>query len=106
MTPAPPTKGPERRPERRMRGFEAASGLLRERIRQAGESRGVAVSKLLTHWAEVVGEEIAAQSRPVKIGYSKTGLGATLTLLAQGASGPMLQMQLPTIRERVNACYG
>ena len=106
MTPAPPTKGPERRPERRMRGFEAASGLLRERIRQAGESRGFAVSKLLTHWAEVVGEEIAAQSRPVKIGYSKTGLGATLTLLAQGASGPMLQMQLPTIRERVNACYG
>ena len=33
---------------RRMRGFEATSGLLKDRIRTAGESRGFAVTRLLT----------------------------------------------------------
>lgn len=92
--------------ERRMRGFEPASGLLRERIRTAGESRGFAVARLVTHWAEVVGAEIAAQARPVKIGYGREGLGATLTLLVDGASAPLVDMQRERIRERVNACYG
>ena len=32
--------------------------------------------------------------------------GATLTLLTPGAQAPMLQAELPRIRERVNACYG
>lgn len=92
--------------KRRARGFEAASGLLKERIRRAGESRGFAVSRLLTHWAEIVGEETAAMARPVKVGYGREGLGATLTLLTTGAAAPVLQMQLPRIREKVNACYG
>lgn len=91
---------------RRGRGFESAAGLLKERIRAAGESRGFAISRLLTHWAEVVGEEIAAIARPVKIGYGREGFGATLTLLTTGAAAPLLQMQLPKVRERVNACYG
>lgn len=91
---------------RRMRGFEAAASLLRERIRTAGESRGFAVARLLTHWPEVVGAEIAAIARPVKMGYGKGGFGATLTLLTTGAQAPILEMRKPEIRERVNACYG
>lgn len=94
------------KPRRRMRGFESAAGLVKDRIRTAGESRGFAVSRLLTHWAEVVGEDLAAQTRPVKIGYAKGGFGATLTLLVPGAAAPLVQMQLPKIREKVNACYG
>lgn len=92
--------------ERRMRGFEPAAGLLRERIRVAGESRGFAVARLVTHWTEVVGPEIAAQARPVKIGYGREGLGATLTLLVEGAAAPLVDMNRERIRERVNACYG
>jgi hypothetical protein len=99
-----PRQGANR--SRRMRGFESASGLLREKIRLAGEARGFAVARLLTHWAEVVGDEVAAIARPVKIGYGRGGFGATLTLLTTGAAAPILQMQLPKIRERVNACYG
>ncbi|MGB3314677.1 MAG: DUF721 domain-containing protein [Albidovulum sp.] len=91
---------------RRGRGFQPAAGLLKDRIRAAGESRGFAVSRLLTHWAEVVGEEIAAMALPVKVGYGREGFGATLTLLTTGASAPLLQMQLPKIRDKVNACYG
>lgn len=91
--------------ERRRRGFERAASLVSSRVRTAGESRGFAVSRLLTHWSEVVGEDIAAVSRPVEISYGR-GFGATLTLLTTGAAAPMLDMQKPQIVEKVNACYG
>lgn len=91
---------------RRMRGFEPASGLLKERIRVAGESRGFAVSKLLTQWPEVVGEDIAAAALPVKLGYGKGAMGATLTVLTTGAMAPIVEMQKQRILDRVNGCYG
>lgn len=103
MTRAPTPAQP---PARRMRGFEAASRLLTDRIREAGEKRGFAVSRLLTHWAEIAGEDLARTTRPVKVGYARDGFGATLTLLTTSAQAPMVQMQLPKLRERVNACYG
>lgn len=91
---------------RRKRGFERTSTLLSERIRQAGESRGFAVTRLLTHWAEIVGEETASHARPVDVKYGRQGFGATLTVLTTGSMAPMLEMQKETIRARVNACYG
>lgn len=91
---------------RRSRGFQRASGLLATRIRKAGEGRGFAVSRVLTHWPEVVGAEIASLARPVKVSYGREGLGATLTLLCAGAAAPLVQMRLEEIREKVNACYG
>jgi hypothetical protein len=33
-------------------------------------------------------------------------MGATLTLLTRATEAPMVQMQLPQIKDRVNACYG
>ncbi len=92
--------------KRRMRGFEPASGLVRDPLRKAGEARGFSVTRLLTQWAEVVGEDIAAQTLPVRVNYGRGGLGATLTLLTSGPAAPMVQMQSERIRERVNACYG
>ncbi|PWR02839.1 DUF721 domain-containing protein [Meridianimarinicoccus roseus] len=103
---AKPASSTSPRPQRRAKGFARAGGLVQPQIRKAGEARGFAVSRLLTHWAEVAGPEIARLCRPVRIGYGKGGLGATLTLLARGAAGPMVQAQLPAIRDRVNACYG
>lgn len=98
-TPAPP-------PGRRMRGFEPAGGLMARRIQKAGESRGFAVSRLLTHWPEVAGADMAAITRPVKVGYGREGLGATLTLLVAPAHAPMVEMKKERLRERVNAVYG
>jgi hypothetical protein len=99
--PAPPQP-----PVRRQRGFEPAAGLLTERIRTAGEARGFAVTRLLTHWAEIVGDDIAAATRPLKMGYAREGFGATLTLLTHGPMAPVIEMQKTRIRDRVNACYG
>jgi hypothetical protein len=92
--------------ERRMRGFQPAFSLMRDPVRVAGESRGFAVSRVLTHWDEIVGPELAAIARPVKVSYPRDGIGATLTVLTTGANAPVLQMQEPKLRERVNACYG
>lgn len=91
---------------RRKRGFERASGLLGQQIRKVSESRGFAVSRLLTHWAEIVGEETAQAALPVKVSYGQGGFGATLTVLTTGARAPMLQAELPKIRDAVNRCYG
>jgi hypothetical protein len=93
-------------PRRHSRGFERAGGLIAPHLRTAGEKRGFAVSRLLTHWADIVGAETARMAQPVKVSYGREGLGATLTVLTSGANAPMVQAELPKIRERVNACYG
>ena len=87
-------------------GFKRTSALLQPSIRRASETRGFAQSRLLTHWAEIAGEGIAAIARPVEVSYGRQGMGATLTLLTTGAQAPMLDMQKETLRERVNAVYG
>ena len=88
------------------RGFARTSALLQERIRRASESRGFAVSRLLTRWPEVVGSRIAAIARPVEVSYARQGFGATLTVLTTGAQAPLLEMQKEELREKVNAVYG
>jgi hypothetical protein len=61
--------------------------------------------RMLTHWSEIVGEDLARISRPGKVSYGK-GMGATLTLVCTGAAAPLVQMQAPRIVQKVNACYG
>lgn len=100
--PSPPQNGPKRR----TKGFERASGLVQSQIRRASETRGFAESRLLTHWAEIVGETVSNMAIPVKISYAQGGFGATLTVLTTGANAPMLQADLPRIKDKVNACYG
>ena len=89
-----------------MRGFERTSGLIQPHLQGAGEKRGFAVARLLTHWADIVGEATARIAHPVKVSYGRQGFGATLTVLTTGANAPMLQAEEPKIRARVNACYG
>ncbi len=88
------------------RGFKRTATLLNDQIRHAGESRGFAVARLLTHWAEIVGQDMAAIARPVNVGYGKGGMGATLTVLTTGPQAPMLEMQKEQLRGKVNAVYG
>ncbi|SDY32550.1 hypothetical protein SAMN05444004_101144 [Jannaschia faecimaris] len=82
------------------------STLVERDIKRMGEKRGFTETRLLTHWEEIAGPETAAICRPVKVGFPRNGFGAILTLLTTGAQAPMLQMRLPRIMERVNACYG
>lgn len=95
-----------RSPRRRNRGFQAAATLLSDRVQKAAEGRGFAVSRLLTHWPEIAGPQLAAMTRPVRISHGRGSFGATLTLLTSGPAAPLVEMQLPQLRDRVNACYG
>ena len=88
------------------KGFKRSGTLLSAQIRKGSETRGFAVSRVLTHWPEIAGEEIAAIAKPVKVSYARQGFGATLTVLTTGAQAPMLEMQKEKLRERVNAAYG
>lgn len=91
---------------RRRRGFQQAAILLADRVQKAAEGRGFAMTRLLTHWPEIAGPRLAAMTRPVRISHARGGFGATLTLLTTGPMAPLVEMQLPQLRERVNACYG
>ena len=90
----------------RKHGFKKASVLLKKNIQKVSESRGFAQSRVLTHWREIVGEEISSVSIPTKVSYRTDALGATLTILTSGSSGPILEMQKEFIRNKINAVYG
>jgi hypothetical protein len=86
-------------------GFARAAKLVESRIREAGETRGFAVTKLLTHWEEVAGD-MAQMARPVDVKYGRQGFGATLTVLTTGPHAPLVEMQKERLREKVNQVYG
>jgi hypothetical protein len=88
------------------KGFKRTDSLLSEQIRRTSESRGFAQSRLLTQWNEIVGADTAAIARPIEVSYGRGGMGATLTLLTNGANAPMLEMQKEHLRTKVNAVYG
>lgn len=88
------------------RGFKRSGALVGSQIRKVSESRGFAVSRVVTHWPEIAGSDIADICRPVKVSYTRQGFGATLTVLTTGAQAPMLEMQKEKLRERVNTAYG
>lgn len=105
MTPQKPDANGQN-PRRRMRGFEPAGGLVAGRVQKAGESRGFAVARLLTHWAEIAGPDLCTMCQPVKVGFTRDGFGATLTLLVSSAHAPLVEMRKDMLRTRVNAVYG
>ena len=76
-------------------GFRRASTLIEKKLRAVGESRGFAITRLLTHWSEIVGLQVSEICIPVKVSYAQKGFGATLLLLTTGSHAQMLEMQLP-----------
>ena len=91
---------------RNQKGFRAISSFLNNETKRVTEKRGFTITKILTHWEEIVGHEIASIAIPVKVTSQKSNLGATLTVLCLGANGPILQTMLPQIRDSVNSVYG
>jgi len=108
MTDKAPSADEQRAAQRRRArgGFVAGAALVAPHLRRAGEERGFAVSRLLTHWAEFVGSDLAAICRPDRVSYARKGLGATLTLLVSGPHAPLVEAGREALRARVNAAYG
>jgi hypothetical protein len=94
---------------RRARGFQRAGVMVAPHLEAAARRFGFAEARLLTEWDAIVGVDLAAATRPVKVTRGRgagAAAGGTLVVQAIGARGPEVQMMLPTLRQRVNAALG
>ncbi len=68
---------------------------------------GFVQSAIVSRWSEIVGERYARVSTPESIRFpAGRKSGGALTLLVEGAHGPLLQHLSPLIIERVNRFFG
>ncbi|MFW0777104.1 MAG: DUF721 domain-containing protein [Rickettsiales bacterium] len=71
------------------------------------KSQGIASSRLLSQWQEVVGEAMATRSYPAKLTFprGKTTEG-TLTIAVENGFATEIQHMMPVILERLATYYG
>jgi len=88
------------------RGFAHLASLARPGLGKAAARRGLSELRLLTHWAEIAGPDVAAICLPQRISHRGRALAGTLIVQARPGRGPEIDMMAPQIIERVNACLG
>lgn len=104
-----PPKKAAAEPKPRQRGGAARSvaDMLPDVGRAAFRRFGFVQSSVVSRWVEIVGERYARVSVPESIRFPQgRRADGVLTLLVEGAHGPMLQHVAPTIIERVNRFFG
>jgi hypothetical protein len=87
------------------------SDLLHRTISERFAQQGFASTELITRWADIAGDEIAAHSQPVKITWPRQAdendpEPATLVLRVEGPMALEIQHQSAVILERVNRFFG
>jgi len=91
------------------------SDLLHRTISERFAQQGFASTELVTRWADIAGDEIAAHSQPVRITWPRpvhSDAGeqdpepATLVLRVEGPMALEIQHQSAVILERVNRFFG
>jgi hypothetical protein len=83
---------------------------------KAYERHGFAQGEILAHWAEIVGADLAAFTRPERVRWprspaspeTRTGRksGGTLVVRVDGPVAIELQHSTPQIMDRINGFYG
>lgn len=81
---------------------KSLSPLIRELDARFGQGHG----GLQARWAEIVGEQTARRTEPVKLTKGRGGAGATLEIKVEGAAALAVQHQAADILERVNLFLG
>lgn len=86
-----------------------------KKIGGAAEAKqSASLMRLINHWADIIGHEMAPKTQPVKIGFNKqknreTGEQETirtLQLKAEGSLGTVIAMRETIILERINRLFG
>ena len=67
---------------------------------------GEGVGGLAARWREVVGEQLARRTEPVKLIKPRTGGGSVLELRVEGPAAALIQHQAPEIIDRANVFLG
>ena len=92
-------------------GAQHVGRLVPELLHKSQERFGFAYGGMLTQWNAIVGEDLAATTRPECIRWPRrqTGdarIGGTLVIRVDGPSAIEVQHSTPAIVERINAFYG
>ncbi|MEM6421024.1 MAG: DciA family protein [Pseudomonadota bacterium] len=102
IAPAPTAAGGVRR-----RGWRSAGDPCHAPVARTVERFGFADPQVLARWPEIVGEDLAARCRPVKVVHGRgRDLAARLLVAANGAAALEIEYRAPQIVDRVNAVYG
>jgi hypothetical protein len=85
--------------------------LVRHTLADTFARQGFASTELVTHWADIVGAEIAAHCEPIRLRWPRRDHAdapepATLVLRVEGPIAIEIQHQAPVILERVNRFFG
>ena len=76
-------------------------------MRPVFKAQGLAASKLIGEWEQIIGKEMAAHTLPTKLTFAKDkNSGGTLTIACSGAHALALQHMQPIILERIASYFG
>lgn len=92
--------------EDRQRGGTTSLGRVMPKLRGALGGKPSPLLSLIGIWPEIVGAELARQSRPEKLTGGRAKAPGTLHLRCTGAAALELQHRVPEILQRVNAFLG
>ncbi|MBI3435347.1 MAG: DUF721 domain-containing protein [Proteobacteria bacterium] len=85
--------------------------LVESTLADAFARQGFAAMRIVTHWADIVGADIAAHAEPLRINWPRQAddddaQSATLVLRVEGPVAVEIQHQSAVIIERVNRFFG
>jgi hypothetical protein len=84
----------------------AAGRSLAKLLKTLDERFGKGPDGLKARWREIVGENLALRTEPVKLTKPRNGAGAVLELKVDGPAAALIQHQAPEILARVNLFLG
>lgn len=96
----------------RPRGPRPLADIAAGQISQALQQAGFASTEVVTRWDEIVGDDLARRSAPVKIAWPRRPQGAgepepgTLHVRVEAPFALEMQHLVPVVLERVNAFMG
>jgi len=96
-------KDKQQRPRRT--GLKPVAATLGRVTAPALRKRGLAETRIVTHWPEIVGAELAGSACPEKLS-GRGADGGTLHIRVDGALALELQHLAPLVVERINGFFG
>ena len=92
---------------RRYTGARALAAVLPRAAGEIFRRRGFAEADILTHWPDIVGAQIAAETAPQRLIFRKgSRRNGTLHVHVAGALATELQHLAPQVIERINTFFG